>query len=215
MITAAYDAFIAAAPADAAAAMALRAALLRRRCRVYLPAACLIPGDPWDETLPAAQRASRLTVVLISAALRDDYFAHEQIAIAIERGRRQGPHRLVPIYLRGDALPAVVPFGLRRLTPLFAEPLGGMDGVAEVLTAALGLGDRRPPRPAPGWLALAAGAGATVGFALGATPARWATAQEASAPVVRDAGVRDVEPLSSPAAPSAPAQTNDHRIEAR
>lgn len=201
MITAAYDVFIASAPADAAAAEDLRIALRRRGCRVFLPAAHLVPGDPWDEALPAAQRASRLTVVLVSSALFADHYTAEQIAIAVERARRQGPHRLVPVYLRGETLPERVPYGLRRLTPLFAETLGGMAGVAEVLTAALGIGRPRP-RPAPGWMLVAASAGVGVGFLLGAAPAP--APVPLPSPAVEDAGVGDMSRLFSPAASPSP-----------
>lgn len=135
-----WDFFLAHAGADLAAAEQL-CDLLQLRAQVFLDKRCLLLGDDWDQELAAAQRSSRITVVLVSARTEMAYYEREEIAAAIDLARhdKQG-HRIVPIYL--DDTPAVqesLPYGLRLKHGLMVTAAEGLAVVAEQL---LGLLDR-------------------------------------------------------------------------
>jgi TIR domain/FHA domain len=114
-----FDFFIAHAGPDVKAARALYR-LLSKSHRVFLDAESLMPGDPWDEKLPRAQKQSRVTVVLVSACTDYAYYQREEIAQAIDLSRSEaGRHHVVPIYLSCPPAPPDIPYGLRRLNFLF------------------------------------------------------------------------------------------------
>ena len=92
-----WDIFIAHSGADGREAEILYG-LLNDQCRVFLDSRCLRLGDDWDRELARAQRASRVTVVLISATTEHSYYQREEIAAAIEMAR-QDAHRVVPMFL--------------------------------------------------------------------------------------------------------------------
>jgi len=92
-----YDIFLAHTAADATVAGELYD-LLQGKARVFLDFKCLQPGTPWDLELPAAQRGSLMTVVLISASTPSAWYQREEIASAIAESRRPGSrHRIVPV----------------------------------------------------------------------------------------------------------------------
>jgi len=94
-----WDFFLAHAGADLPAAEQLYV-LLQPRARVFLDKHCLLLGDDWDQELAAAQRGSRITVVLVSSRTEIAYYEREEIAAAIDLARRnKQAHRVVPVYL--------------------------------------------------------------------------------------------------------------------
>jgi sulfatase modifying factor 1 len=106
--------------------------------RVFLDAKCLLLGDAWDEKLPAAQKRSLVTVVLISRHTDSSWFQREEIASAIQLARdRESQHRVIPVYLDGDIVPEDVPYGLRRLHGVTAGPTPDMKDVATALAQTL------------------------------------------------------------------------------
>lgn len=106
--------------------------------RVFFDAKCLLLGDAWDEKLPAAQRHSLLTVVLISRHTDSSWFQREEIASAIQLTRaNETQHRVVPVYLDSDVSPKEVPYGLQRVHGFFAGPTSDMKDVAVALTQTL------------------------------------------------------------------------------
>jgi len=106
--------------------------------RVFLDAKCLLLGDAWDEKLPAAQKRSLVTVVLISRHTDSSWFQREEIASAIQLARnRESQHRVIPVYLDGDITPEEVPYGLRRLHGVTVGPTSEMKDVANALTQTL------------------------------------------------------------------------------
>lgn len=132
-----FDFFIAHAGPDVTAARALNR-LLSKRHRVFLDAESLMPGDPWDETLPRAQQRSRVTVVLVSACTDSAYYQREEIAQAIELSRSEaGRHHVVPICLSGPPVPHDIPYGLRRLNFLFMDKANSFQDIARQLTRTL------------------------------------------------------------------------------
>ena len=132
-----FDFFIAHAGPDVMAARALNR-LLSKRHRVFLDAESLMPGDPWDETLPRAQQRSRVTVVLVSACTDSAYYQREEIAQAIELSRSEaGRHHVVPICLSGPPVPHDIPYGLRRLNFLFMDKANSFQDIARQLTRTL------------------------------------------------------------------------------
>jgi len=132
-----FDFFIAHAGPDLMAARALNR-LLSKCHRVFLDAESLMPGDPWDETLPRAQQQSRVTVVLVSACTDYAYYQREEIAQAIELSRSEaGRHHVVPICLSGPPVPHDVPYGLRRLNFLFMDKANSFQDIARRLTKTL------------------------------------------------------------------------------
>jgi hypothetical protein len=110
-----WDFFIAHAGHDKAIAEQLYDQL-KGRSRPFLDVRCILPGDPWPETLRDAQDASLITVALISSHTDRAFYQGEEIATAIALSREAGRHRVVPVYLNaadGQPLPAV--YGLRGL----------------------------------------------------------------------------------------------------
>jgi TIR domain len=117
-----WDLFIAHAGPDQAEADALYD-LLAPHLRVFLDTRCLLPGDDWPRVLPAALRASSMTVVLVSLRVDAAFYANEEIAIAIDLARRDPDrHRVIPVLLDDpDEHYALLPFGLRSKHGLFAR----------------------------------------------------------------------------------------------
>jgi HAD superfamily phosphoserine phosphatase-like hydrolase len=109
-----WDLFIAHAGADKAIAEQLYD-FLAVGARVFLDSRCLELGDEWDARLAAAQRASLVTVVLVSSNTVKAYYEREEVAAAIALARDAGErHRVVPVYLDSDADSGeAVPYGLR------------------------------------------------------------------------------------------------------
>lgn len=134
----AWDIFIAHAGEDAGAAGELYD-LLNGRARVFLDARTLEVGDNWDEALARAQRASTMSVILVSSRTGHAYYQREEIAAAIDLARQGGNrHRVVPVYLDADARTSgKVPYGLRLKHGLEVGTAGGMRAVADRLVAAL------------------------------------------------------------------------------
>lgn len=86
---------------------------LADRARVFLDSRCLLLGDDWDTSLAAAQRASRITVVLVSSRTDEAYYEREEIAAALAMARKaREKHRVVPVFLDGQ-IGDDVPYGLR------------------------------------------------------------------------------------------------------
>lgn len=88
--------------------------LLTKTSDVFLDIKSLQLGDDWDVVLSTEQRASMVTVVLISSKTPKAYYQREEIASAIELARKGDFHRVVPVYLDADAIEsAIVPYGLK------------------------------------------------------------------------------------------------------
>ncbi|MGQ0593523.1 MAG: toll/interleukin-1 receptor domain-containing protein [Gammaproteobacteria bacterium] len=105
-----WDFFLAHAAADLDTADELYGKLAPY-ARVFLDRRCLKYGDDWDHELAKAQRATRITVVLVSSHTDRAYYEREEIAAAITMARQDPTtHRVVPIYL--DHVQQV-PYGLR------------------------------------------------------------------------------------------------------
>ena len=129
-----YDVFLAHAGADIARARELYRALAPS-LRVFFDAENLLPGDEWDRDLPRAQRAARMTVLLVTRAVDRAWYLREEIATAIALQRTNAAeHRTVPVYLDGFPRdPMDVPYGLRVLHGLDATAEGWPDGIARKL----------------------------------------------------------------------------------
>lgn len=122
-----YDLFLAHAGPDKPAARRLYE-LLSPRYRVFLDEKSLLPGDRWDEVIPAALKASRVTVLLTSEQAQRGYYDKEELAMAIAESRR-ADHRVVPVCL--DDHPP--PYGIQRLNCLYAKTPEELDAAAERL----------------------------------------------------------------------------------
>ena len=133
-----WDFFLAHAAADGAAAEELYE-LLGSNARVFLDSRCLELGDDWDRELAAAQRRSRVTIVLISAHTGTAYYQREEIAAALDRARRDADeHRVVPVDLEGQTGDELdIPYGRRLKHGLSVDREGTLAAVADRLTALL------------------------------------------------------------------------------
>lgn len=106
-----WDIFIAHASDDTDIAEQLYQALFKCH-KVFLDTKCLRLGDDWDFELRLAQRSSRVTVVIVSAATDEAYYAREEIAAAIGESRRaERNHRLIPVF-RGFDKSRQLPYGV-------------------------------------------------------------------------------------------------------
>lgn len=143
----AWDVFLAHADGDKAIAQAIRARLVAaplvsgRRPRVFLDVEEIVPGDCWDVLIPEAQRASTLTVVLLSRHTDQAWYQREEIAAAIELARREG-QRVVPVYLDGIE----PPYGLRGVHGLHERD---PDRIAVALREMMDELEARGELPAP------------------------------------------------------------------
>ncbi len=127
----AWQVFIAYPSAERAAADDLYRELGERGIRTFLDHKCLDPGDIWPSKLAEAQRAARITVVLVSA--RSAYFQQDEIARAITLLHEDAErHRVVPVYLDAAADP---PYGLHGIQAIFVSEVGGMAGVADAVAS--------------------------------------------------------------------------------
>ncbi len=136
MGTGEWDVFIAYPGPERDAAGELYAALRQGGTRVFLDHECVGLGDPWAVVLAAAQRAARVTAVLVSKRSDRAFYQREEIAQAIELWRQDPKcHRVVPIYLDEDADP---PYGLRAIHGLTVASAGGMAAVARRLLPLVG-----------------------------------------------------------------------------
>lgn len=115
-----HDLFICYAGPDKAIAMALHHALADAGLTPWCDAIDLLPGQDWDEVIPAALKASRAVLVLVSkrwpivGERGEGHYGPDELAIAIEHARRPDTAlSLVPVRLDG-AETARVPYGLRR-----------------------------------------------------------------------------------------------------
>lgn len=148
-----WDLFLAHAGNDAAPAEVLYD-LLATKHRVFLDKRNILLGDDWDLTISRAQRAARITVVLVSNKYPNAYYLREEIAAAIDMARKDPDgHRVVPVFLDGwPSDQAGIPYGLRLKHGIDAKAVGGMSAVAgalEVLLAQLAGKPSPPPSPPP------------------------------------------------------------------
>ena len=116
-------------------------------------------GDDWDVALAEAQRASRVSVILVSDRTPRAYYQREEVAAAIALTRRDGAsHRVVPVYL--DGWPdehSGVPYGLRLKHGCSLPDLGREEIARQLLELVEARVDGRastareggPPPPAP------------------------------------------------------------------
>jgi hypothetical protein len=136
--------FIAYASPDRATADRLYE-LLARESTVFLDHRSLQLGDDWDQELSSAQQRADVTVVLVSDHTEEGFYQREEIAAAIEMARR-GSHRVVPVWLTGEAQRGNVPYGLRVKYGLQVSDPGELEDVARQLLLAV---RRRDSSPAP------------------------------------------------------------------
>ena len=105
---------------------------------MFLDARRLRPGDFWDVELPRALATSRVVAVLVSPNYAAAHYLRDEVADAINRARREGKPRVVPVYL--DGLPSggsSAPYGLAVIQSIDARAVGGLAGVAAQIGALL------------------------------------------------------------------------------
>jgi hypothetical protein len=113
---------------------------LSKDFRVFLDSRSLLPGDDWDVALNAAQRASRITVVIVSSKTEKAYYQREEIAAAIALARSEADtHRVVPVFLDEDYPKdnESIPYGLRSKHSISVKSAGGLEGVSRLLARLL------------------------------------------------------------------------------
>lgn len=129
--------FIAYFGPDKPRAVALHGALAARGLRPWCDAVDLLPGDLWDEVIPARLRAAGVILVLVSKTEHDGWYAKEEIADGIASARRDPRKRVVPVLLKG-ATSEDAPYGLKRVAGIdvAGDDYGPVvDGVVRMLQA--------------------------------------------------------------------------------
>lgn len=140
-----YDLFLAHPSGSKPSARALHD-LLQPDVRVFLDERSLPPGARWDQEIPAAQRASRATVVLISSHADAAWYLGAEIVTAIALHRAApAVHALVPVLLEPGA---ALPYGLSHVQAIDAAAEGGLAGVAARLRQVVA-GQRGQAAPLP------------------------------------------------------------------
>ena len=100
-----YDFFLAHSSRDSAVTTAIHQALLARSAKVFLDSQSLEPGDIWPDRLLAEQKASRVTVALVSEnSVKSPWFKSECVT-AINLLGSGLAHGLVPVLLDGSEMP--------------------------------------------------------------------------------------------------------------
>lgn len=124
-----YDVFIAHSSQDKPHALAFKQALSDAGISSFIDED-MLPGTAWDDAIPAAQKQSRVTAVLISDNTEKAWYAREEIVAAVELCRAdERLHQVVPIYLDGD-VPAELPYGLKRIVGISLPISGGWSKVS-------------------------------------------------------------------------------------
>lgn len=124
--------FIAYFGPDRGAAVSLHGALAARGHRPWCDAVDLLPGDLWDELIPARLKEATIILVLVSTTAHDGWYARAEVAEAIDRARADRNRRVIPVMLEG-ATKEDVPYGLRRVSHIdakrhdFTAVVDGMD----------------------------------------------------------------------------------------
>jgi len=130
-----WDFFIAHAGADIERAEALYERLNGPVAKVFLDKKNLLLGDNWDAKIAQAQRASLITLVLVSGRTDRAYYESEEIAAAIALAREnENGHRVIPVFLDDAAEP---PYGLRVKQSLRLDADFDMSDAADLLLAQL------------------------------------------------------------------------------
>lgn len=94
-----WDFFIAHAGVDKLIAEQLYD-LLAGSAKVFLDTRLIEYGDNWDHVLATAQRASRITIVLVSQQTDDAYYQRAEVVHAIDLSRDStNEHRVIPLYV--------------------------------------------------------------------------------------------------------------------
>jgi hypothetical protein len=144
-----YDIFIAYADDDRVQGEQLFDALaeILPRERVYMASRCLKPGQRWDTEVARAQRASRMTAILLSSHTAAAFYECNEIVSAIALSRR-GRQAVVPVNL--EATTTHIPWTLLIIQRLDWRASGGAQGVARHLVACLA-GIQAPIRGVASW----------------------------------------------------------------
>lgn len=89
--------------------------------KVFLDNVNLVLGDDWPQKLSEAQKASLISVVIVSPNTKDAYYQRVEIAAAIQMAREDpSSHRVVPIYTK--KIPSrEIPYGLELKHSLYLE----------------------------------------------------------------------------------------------
>jgi hypothetical protein len=105
--------------------------------RVFLDAITILPGDDWDHELRTAQRASLISVIILSPKTSDAYYQREEIAAAIDMARKdRRSHRVVPLYFK-EVPSDGIPYGLRLKHSLYVPESGDLTAVGTRLLETL------------------------------------------------------------------------------
>jgi TIR domain-containing protein len=130
-----WDFFIAHAGADIEPAEALYEHLNGAVAKVFLDKKNLLLGDNWDAKIAQAQRASLITLVLVSGKTDRAYYEREEIAAAVALAREnENSHRVIPVFLDEAA---EVPYGLRLKHGLRLDAGFDISDAADLLLAQL------------------------------------------------------------------------------
>ncbi len=110
--------------------------LLSPYSNVFLDSKCLQPGDLWPSKAVEAQKASCITVVLISGHTCNSHYVMEEITLALDLAQQNdSKHRVVPVNLGGNL--ESFPYGLRNIQALSILN-EGMEVVADRLLEIIG-----------------------------------------------------------------------------
>ncbi len=133
-----WDFFLAHAGPDLEVARGLKEKL-EPPARAFLDAVNINLGDDWDQSLSEAQRASLISVVILSPNTTRAYYQREEIAAAIQMAREDpDSHRVVPVFVGAKQLtPAEIPYGLRLKHGLSVRDPGDFPAACERLLETL------------------------------------------------------------------------------
>ena len=107
-----YEIFLAHAGTDLPFAEQLYTLLAKPDVRVFLDKRSLFPSDTWDVEIQQAQRASRMTVVLVGPKWEQAFFLRSEVQTAISLFRLDAQrHRVLSVFLPGSG-PDNAPYGL-------------------------------------------------------------------------------------------------------
>jgi hypothetical protein len=129
-----WDIFIAHAGADQTSAEQLHDRLEAGGHRVFLDTRTLRPGDFWDLEIPRALTTSRLVVIMVASSYEPAHYLRAEVAQAIDRARKTGAPRVVPVYIDGPLRSGMdAPYGLGIVQGIDVRAAGGLNAVATKL----------------------------------------------------------------------------------